>query len=83
MERRAYPTDLTDAQWALLEPVLAPSPTTGRPRAHEPREILNAIFYQSRTGCQWRHLPHDLPPRSTVHAWFVRWRNDGTWDPSH
>jgi len=80
MERRAYPTDLTDAQWALLEPVLAPSPTTGRPRAHEPREILNAIFYQSRTGCQWRHLPHDLPPRSTVHAWFVRWRNDGTWD---
>ena len=80
MARRAYPTDLSDAQWTLIEPLFTAPASRGRPQAHPRREIVNTILYQSRTGCQWRHLPHDFPPRSTVHEWFVTWRNDGTWD---
>ncbi|MDQ3453695.1 MAG: IS5 family transposase [Actinomycetota bacterium] len=80
MARAPYPTDLTDAQWALIADLLPAPAATGRPRGHPSREVVNAILYQSRTGCQWRHLPHDLPPRSTVYAWFARWRDDGTWD---
>lgn len=80
MRRLSYPSDLTDEQWALLEPLFPPPAPRGRPRSHGCREIVNTILYQSRTGCQWRHLPHDLPPRSTVHFWFLRWRTDGTWD---
>src|ERR1700730_9804088 len=79
MGRPAYASDLTDERWALVEPLFPSPAATGRPRT-ERREIVNTILYQSRTGCQWRHLPHDLPPRSTVHAWFSRWRIDGTWD---
>jgi putative transposase len=80
MGRPAFPSDLTDEQRALVEPLFLPPAVTGRPRT-ECRVIVNAILYQSRTGCQWRHhLPHDLPARSTVHAWFSRWRADGTWD---
>lgn len=79
MGRPAYPSDLTDEQWALVEPLFPPPAVTGRPRT-QCRVIVNAILYQSRTGCQWRHLPHGLPARSTVHAWFSRWRADGTWD---
>jgi transposase len=56
MRRPAYPSDLTDEQWALIEPLLPQPAATGRPRTHECREIVNAILYQSRTGCQWRHL---------------------------
>ena len=83
MAKPRYPSDLTDAQWALIEPCFGPPAATGRPWAHDTREIVNAILYQSRTGCQWRFLPNDLPPRSTVHEWFVRWREDGTWDCIH
>ena len=83
MAKPRYPSDLTDAQWALIEPCFGPPAPTGRPWAHDTREIVNAILYQSRTGCQWRFLPNDLPPRSTVHEWFVRWRDDGTWDCIH
>lgn len=83
MERRAYSTDLTDPQWALIDPVLRawkvkrPSPS-GHVGRYEMREIVNALFYQNRTGCQWQLLPHDLPPWSAVCYYFRLWRDDGT-----
>jgi putative transposase len=77
--RKPYPTDLTDAQWEIIEPLLPPPPTVGRPRTHGLREILNALFYLNRSGCQWDMLPHDLPPKSTVYDYFALWRGDGTW----
>jgi len=76
--RKAYPSDLTDAQWAIIEPLI-PVATTGRPRIVDIREVLNAIFYQARSGCQWDMLPHDLPAKSTVNEYFLNWRDDGTW----
>jgi putative transposase len=79
MRTRPYETDLTDEQFALLEPLLPPRKRTGRPPA-DLREVLNGIFYLLRSGCQWRLLPHDFPPWSTVHTWYRRWRIDGTWD---
>ena len=83
MVEQRYPSDLTDVQWALIEPEFGPIPVMGRPLGHERREIVNAILCQSRTGCQWRYLPNEFPPRSTVHERFVRWRDDGTWDRVH
>jgi transposase len=79
MERRAYTSDLTDEQWELLEPLLPKILPWGRPREHSYREILNGIFYVMKTGCQWRNLPHDLPPWSTVHDYYRQWRMDGRW----
>src|SRR5438045_4074305 len=79
MPTRPYDTDLTDAQFAPLEPLLPPPKHFGRPRA-DLRAVLNGILYLVRTGCQWRLLPHDFPPWSTVHTWYRRWRTDGTWD---
>src|ERR1700710_3042487 len=76
--RKAYPSDLTDEQWAILEPLI-PVHRTGRPRTNDMREVLNAIFYLNRSGCQWDMLPHDLPAKSTVYSHFARWRDDGTW----
>jgi putative transposase len=76
--RKPYPSDLTDAQWAILEPLI-PVHATGRPRTNDIREILNAVFYLNRSGCQWDMLPHDLPAKSTVYNHFARWRDDGTW----
>ena len=63
--RKPYPSDLTDEQWEIIQPLI-PVHTVGRPRTIEMREVLNAIFYINRSGCQWDMLPHDLPPRSTV-----------------
>ncbi len=83
MERHPYPSDLTDAQWAVLEPLLPPPKPTGRPRVVDRRELVNAILYVLRTGCPWRHLPHDLPKWSTVQSCFRRWRLDGTWERVH
>jgi transposase len=79
MERQGYPTDLTDAEWALLAPHLPPASPRGRPRVHSYRVILNAIFYLVRGGCAWRLLPRDLPPWQTVSHYFRTWRDDGTW----
>ena len=76
--RKPYPSDLTDRQWAIIEPLI-PVHTTGRPRTNDMREVLNAIFYLNRSGCQWDRLPHDLPARSTVYNHFAQWRDDGTW----
>jgi len=77
--RRSYPTDLTDAQWAILEPLVPPSKHGGRPRTVNMREVINTILYLNRTGCQWDMLPHDLLPKSTVYEYFAQWRDDGTW----
>jgi putative transposase len=80
MKRCAYITDLSDSEFLCLEPHLPPPQLLGRPRLHPVREILDAIFYVVRTGCQWRLLPHEFPPWSTVYYWFRRWRLDGTWE---
>ena len=76
--RKPYPSDMTDEQWAIAEPLI-PTSALGRPREVEMREVLNALFYQARSGCQWDMLPHDLPARSTVNDYFQKWRDDGTW----
>jgi putative transposase len=81
--RRAYETDLTDAQWAILEPLLPPAPGGGRPRTTDLREVLNAIFYHLRAGCAWPLLPPDFPPPGTVYDDFSRWRRDGTIERVH
>ena len=78
--RMAYPSDLSDAQWAIIEPLL-PEPKTatgGRPRTTNMREVVNAILYVTRSGCQWNMLPHDLLPKSTVYEYYSQWRGDGT-----
>lgn len=80
MARAAYPYDLSDAEWARLDP-LVPAPLAGgRPARHPRREIVNAILYVLRTGCQWRALPHDLPPWGTVWWYFRQWREAGVWE---
>jgi putative transposase len=80
MMRRAYQTDLSDAQWALVEPHLPTPKPGGRPRVHALREILDAVFYIVRAGCAWRLLPHGFPPWKTVYHYFRLWRIDGTWE---
>src|SRR5919206_892599 len=80
--RKKYPSDLTDEQWAIVEPLLPPakqSPRGGRPRKVNMREVLNTLLYLNRSGCQWDMVPHDLLPKSTVYDYFARWRDDGTW----
>lgn len=77
--RKPYPTDLTDAQWSVLEPLIPPAKHGGRHREVDVREVLNTLFYQNKTGCQWNMLPHDLLPKSTVYDYFAQWREDGTW----
>jgi putative transposase len=78
--RKPYPTDLSDAEWNYIEPHLPAPKGYGRPRTHNLREILNAVFYVLRSGCQWRLLPHDFPRRPTVYWYFRKWRIDGTWE---
>ena len=82
MRAQTYPSDITDAQWALIEPHL-PVSSGGRPRKTELRDVVDAIFYLLRTGCQWRYLPKDFPPKSTVWRYFDRWRHGGTLDTIH
>jgi transposase len=73
-----YPSDLTDDEWALVAPLIRPAKRGGRPRSVNVREVLNAVFYVLWTGCQWKALPKDFPPRSTVWAYFDLWSYDGT-----
>ncbi len=78
--RKSYSSDLTGEQWSLLDPLLPPPrEDLGRPREVDFREVINAILYLNRTGCQWDMLPHDLPPKSTTYGYFAQWRDDGTW----
>src|SRR5215470_3040248 len=74
------PPSLSDEQWAVLEPFIPQPSTQGRPAEIERREIVNAILYLLRSGCPWRHVPHDLPAWSTVYSYFRRWRLEGVWD---
>jgi putative transposase len=80
MPRRRYPSDLTDAQWTRLEPLLPLVRPGGRPRAHPLREIVDALRYVLRGGIAWRALPHDYPPWQTVYHYFRAWGRDGTWE---
>jgi putative transposase len=82
MKPTGYETDLTDEQWAVVEPFLPKPKRMGRPPA-DLRAVVNGILYLVRSGCQWRLLPHDFPPWSTVHTWYRRWRQDGTWERLH
>ena len=80
-ERKAYPSDLSDAEWEQVEPHLPKRKSPrGRKREHSLREIVNAIFYVLRSGCSWRMMPHDLPPWKTVYHYFRLWRKDGVWE---
>src|SRR5919201_478727 len=83
MSRTPYPTDLTDAQWKLIEPYVPRAKPGGRPAQYTRRDIVNAILYQTRNGCVWRALPHDLPPYRIVFHYFRLWQRDGTWDRVH
>ena len=78
--RKPYPTDLSDAEWNYIESHMPTPKEHGRPRVHSLREILNAIFYVLRSGCQWRMLPHNFPRWLTVYHYSRRWRIDGTWE---
>ena len=80
MSNKTYPSDLSDAEWSLLEPHLPGPQRRGRPRLHSLREILNAVFYVLKSGCQWRMLPREFPPWKTVFHYFRAWRVDGTWE---
>ena len=82
-KREPYPTDLTDDEWRILEPCVPPVKRGGRPADHTRREIVNAILYVLRTGCQWRALPHDLPAWKTVYTYFRTWCVNGTWQRLH
>jgi putative transposase len=82
MRTHHYPSDVTDAQWALIEPHIPVSPG-GRPRKTDVRDVVDAVLYILRTGCQWRYLPKDFPPKSTVWRYFDEWRHNGTLDTIH
>src|SRR5437764_1425571 len=79
MNHKAYPSDLTDDQWQLLEPLLPAAKPGGRYRTTDLRAVLNAIFYLNRESCTWRALPHDFPHWRTVYEYFADWKHDGTW----
>lgn len=79
-KRKPYPSDLTDAQWAILEPLLPPPRRRGHPRTVDLREVMNALLYMARSGCSWRSLPHDFPPWPTVQTYFRNWTLTGDWE---
>ena len=81
--RKSYSSDLTEAQWAIVEPLLPPPVPAGAPRITKFREVLNAIFYLLENGCKWSALPHDFPPEGTVRDYFHQWRRSGLWERIH
>jgi putative transposase len=83
MERKSYPSDLSDAEWQIIEPMIPPAKTGGRPREQDMREIVNAIFYLLRAGCSWRMLPHDFPPWQTVYYYLFRIHVPPTFSADH
>ena len=83
MARTAYPSDLTDAQWRLIEKRVPPAKPGGRHRSVDVREVMNGILYLVRTGCSWRQLPHDFPPWGTVHYYYWSFRQQGIWQEIH
>lgn len=83
MFRKVYPSDLTDTEWKLIEPLLPAQSSIGHPREVDFREILNAIFYVQREGCTWRALPSDLPAWQTVYKYLRHWQRLGVWQQIH
>ena len=84
MSRKRYPSDLTDAEWGILEPLLPTAKPGGRPRTVDLRELINALRYVNREGCRWRAIPHDFGvPWETVYRYFRDWQRDGTWKRVH
>ena len=83
MTRTSYPSDLTDRQWSIIEPLIPPAEPGGRERSVDMREVVNAILYLNRSGCSWRMLPHEFPPWGTVHYYYRRFRLDGSWQLIH
>jgi putative transposase len=83
MNRKPYSTDLTDAQWQQLEPLIPPRKPGGRDRTVDMREVISAINYVLRTGCHWHLIPHDFPPSGTVYWYFRTWRLEGAWQRIH
>ena len=83
MDRKAYPTDLTDQEWWEIKDLVPAPKHGGRPAIHSRREIVNAMFYVLRTGCAWRMLPHDLPPWQTVYYYFRTWKRSGVFKKAH
>lgn len=81
--RPPYPSDLTDAEWEVLAPLLPNPKPRGQPRIHPLREIIDAVLYVLRGGIAWRALPHDFPPWPTIWTYFRNWRSDGTWQKIH
>jgi len=79
----SYPSDLTDRQWSIIEPLIPAAEPGGRAREVEMREVINGILYLNRTGCSWRMLPHEFPPWGTVHYYYRRFRLDGSWKLIH
>ena len=79
MSRKQYTSDLSDEEWAILEPLIPPAKRGGRPRSVNRREVMNAIFYVLKTGCQWANLPGDFPPYSTVFDYYNQWRKHKRW----
>ena len=82
-DKLRYPSDLTDEEWTLVEPQIPPAKHGGRHRTVVVREVVNGVMYVLSTGCQWRYLPKDLPPKSTVHDYLTRWNYDGTIERIH
>jgi transposase len=82
-DKLRYPSDLTDAEWSHIEPFIPPANRGGRKRSVELREIVNGLMYVLSTGCQWRYVPKDLPPKSTLFGYFDLWNWDGTLDRIH
>jgi len=80
MSRKPYPSDVSDEQWAILEPLIPPARPGGAPRKVNMREVVNAIFYRNKEGCTWRALPHDFPAWKTVYNYDQCWQWDGTWE---
>jgi putative transposase len=82
-KRCAYPSDLTNGQWAVIEPMIPDAAPGGRPRRAPKREIVEAVLYLLRAGCSWRLLPHDFPPWQTVCHYLRRWQREGVWTSVH
>ena len=80
MSDKSYSTNLTDAEWSILEPLIPKEKPGGRPRKVEMRSVCDAIYYQLKTGCQWHLLPHDFPPSSTVYFYYRKWQRRGQWE---
>lgn len=80
---RGYASDMTDREWSFIAPLLPAASSRGRPRKHDPRVIVNGIFYLLQSGCQWDMLPRNFPPWQTVYRYFRGWQDDGTWSHIH